>query len=128
MMHVKISKQNHMRFKANSYKTGLFAEWMARWVLRLHGFKIVQTRYVTGRYTGRAEIDIIARRGNLLIFVEVKCRPDITSGLDAITPAQIVRLRAAAETYMARMRYHGDARFDVMIVVGMRCHWIRGAI
>lgn len=117
-----------MRSSKSSYTTGLFAEWRARWLLRLHGFRILETRYITGRHTGRAEIDIIARRGNLMIFVEVKCRPTIDAAWGAITQTQIGRLRAAAYGYMARHRFQGDARFDVIIVSGGRCHWVRGAI
>jgi len=117
-----------MRSKIDTYKNGLAAEWRARMYLRLHGFRILKSRYITGRNTGRAEIDIIARRRNLMIFVEVKYRPNIMNAWGAITGAQSHRLRAAAENYIARRRFCGDARFDVMIVVGWKIHWIRGAI
>lgn len=117
-----------MRSNETSYQSGLVAEWRARWFLRLRGFRIVASRYVTGRHTGRAEIDIIARRGNLLIFVEVKNRPNIESAWGAIGPRQSARLRAAANTYLARSGHRGDARFDVIIVVGRKLHWIQGAI
>ena len=96
--------------------------------LRLHGFRIVKTRYITGRNTGRAEIDIIARRKKLMIFVEVKARPTVTVGIDAITARQNVRLRRAAETYIARTGWRGDARFDAIIVCGRRIFWMRGAL
>lgn len=128
MTRVIISKPNRMHFKTTSYKTGLLAEWRARWLLRFHGFRILETRYVTGRHTGRAEIDIIARRGNLMIFVEVKSRQTIDAAWAAITPHQARRLRAAAYGYIARNRFRGDARFDVIIVASGRCHWVRGAI
>ena len=49
----------------NTYRTGLFSEFLARMYLRCHGFRIVKSRYITGRNTGRAEIDIIAKRRNL---------------------------------------------------------------
>ena len=52
-----------------SYTKGLFAEFLARTYLRFHGFSIVKTRYITGSNTNRAEIDIIARRGKLLLFI-----------------------------------------------------------
>lgn len=112
----------------NTYKTGLFSEFLARMYLRCHGFRIVKSRHITGRNTGRAEIDIIARRQNLMIFVEVKCRPTISTGWDAITPSQSIRLRRAAENYIAKTAWRGDARFDVIIVCGWRIHWARGAI
>lgn len=112
----------------DTYKTGLFAEWYARMYLRLHGYKILRSRYITGRHTGRAEIDIIARRKNLIVFVEVKCRPNIAAGWDAINSHQVARLRRAAETYLVSSKWRGDARFDVMIVCGARIYWARGAI
>ena len=124
----RISKPNRMLSNRTSYRTGLLAEWRARWILRLHGFRILESRYVTGRHTGRAEIDIIARRANLMVFVEVKCRPTIDAAWTAITPTQIARLRSAAYGYMARHRFRGDARFDVIIICGRHSHWIRGAI
>ena len=112
----------------NSYQTGLFAEFLAKMYLRIHGFRIVRSRYITGRNTGRAEIDIIARRRNLMIFVEVKHRHDISTAWAAITPAQSVRLRRAAENFIARTDWRGDARFDAILVTGWRVHWARGAL
>ncbi|MCM1294130.1 MAG: YraN family protein [Muribaculaceae bacterium] len=112
----------------NTYQTGLFSEFLARMYLRCHGFKIVKSRYITGRNTGRAEIDIIARRRNLMIFVEVKCRPSLSGAWDAITATQSARLRRAAENYIAKSAWRVDARFDVIIVCGWRIKWARGAI
>ena len=117
-----------MRSDFNSYRAGLFAEFYARMYLRLHGYKILKSRYITGRHTGRAEIDIIARRGNTIVFVEVKRRPNIAAGWDAISTHQISRLRRAAETYLMATKWCGDARFDVIIVCGARIYWTRGAI
>lgn len=116
-----------MRSKT-SYQRGLIAEFLARNYLRMHGFHIVKSRYITGRNTHRAEIDIIARRGNLLVFVEVKKRRDLRAAFDAITAPQAVRLRRAAETYIARTGWGGDARFDVIAVCNMRIHWIKNVI
>jgi len=116
-----------MRSKT-SYESGMFAEFLARMYLRLRGFKIVKSRYITGRHTNRAEIDIIARRGNLLVFIEVKRRKSIEIGFSAITPIQACRLRRAAETYIAKTRWMGDARFDVIVVCGMKIHWVKNAI
>lgn len=112
----------------NTYKTGLFSEWLARMYLRLHGFSIVKSRYITGQHTGRAEIDIIAKKHNLMIFVEVKARPTLSQGWDAITPRQTLRLRRSAENYIAKNHWYGDSRFDVIIVCKLRVAWIRGAI
>ncbi len=128
VMHVKISRPNHMHFNMNSYESGLFAEFLAKMYLRVHGFRIVKSRYITGRNTGRAEIDIIARRRNLMIFVEVKRRPNMETAWNAITPGQSVRLRRAAENFITRTGWTGDARFDAILVCGLRIHWARGAL
>lgn len=112
----------------NSYRVGLFTELCARIYLRLHGFHILKKRYVTGRFTDRAEIDIIAKRHNLILFVEVKKRNNIESALDAITHAQIKRLHNAAETYLNQIRWTGNARFDVIVFTPYKMKWIQGAI
>lgn len=112
----------------DTYKAGLFSEFIARMYLRVHGFRILERRYVVGRNTGRAEIDIIARRKNLLIFVEVKYRPDLNTALGAVSAPQITRLRRSAELYLMQRRWDGDARFDIIAVMPYKIRWIRGAI
>lgn len=111
----------------NSYKIGIFSEIVACIYLMMHGFKILKRRYTTGRNTGRAEIDIIAKRGNLIAFIEVKHRATISAAWDAITNPQIRRLRAAAETYLIKKHWTGDARFDVIIIHGIHINWIKQA-
>lgn len=112
----------------NNYRAGIFAECITCIYLIFHGFRILRRRYVTGRNTGRAEIDIIARRKNLMIFIEVKHRHDVLTGLDAVTPAQSIRLRRAAETYIAQTKWMGDARFDIIVVTPRKIQWFRGVI
>jgi putative endonuclease len=112
----------------NSYTSGLFAEFLARWYLRFHGFSIVKSRYITGRGTNRAEIDIIAKRRNLLVFIEVKRRKSIQIAFDAITQAQALRLRRARDTFLMQNHWNGDARFDVITVVGWHVYHFQNAI
>lgn len=117
-----------MLSKQTTYRQGLRAEFIARMYLRLRGFRILHNRYITGRNTNRAEIDIIAKRGNLIVFVEVKSRPDIHSACEAVTPHQALRLRAAADTYLMRYGWTRDARFDVIAVCGWHVSWFKNAI
>ncbi len=112
----------------NTYSKGLLSEWYARCFLRLRGYKIIGTRYITGRKTGRAEIDIIAQKQDLIIFIEVKSHKTFTSAWASIPDSQVRRLRRSAETYLLRRRWHGGARFDVIFVRGFRIYWMRGAI
>ncbi len=111
----------------NTYYTGLFSEWRARMFLRFHGYRILKSRYITGRNTGRAEIDIIAQRKNTIVFVEVKYRPDLQTAWDAITRTQIRRLRDAANGYLLKKRWMGNARFDVIAVCGWKIYWAKNA-
>ncbi len=111
-----------------SYSRGLFAEFLARMYLRFHGYHIISSRYITGKHTNRAEIDIIAKYAKTMVFVEVKQRKSIECAWDAITHKQITRLRRAAETYISRTGWHGDARFDVIIICGWRIKHIKNAI
>lgn len=117
-----------MPSKRTTYRQGLRAEFIARIYLRLHGFRILHNRYITGRNTNRAEIDIIAKRGNLIVFIEVKSRPTVQTACEAITIPQARRLRAAADTYLIRRSWTGDARFDVIAVCGWHVTWFKNAI
>ena len=117
-----------MHSKKTSYQIGLYSEFLARMYLRFHGYKILKKRYVTGKKTNRAEIDIIANRKNTIAFIEVKARQNVSAAWDAITPTQSARLRRAAETYLINNHWNGDARFDVIVVCGHKIYWAKNAI
>lgn len=117
-----------MLFNKTSYTTGLYSEFLARMYLRLHGYHILKSRYITGKNTNRAEIDIIAKHKNTIVFVEVKARQNIPAAWDAITPTQSARLRRAAETYLINKHWMGNARFDVIVVCGHKIYWAKNAI
>ncbi len=113
-----------MLFKS-SYISGIFAETIVSLYLRLHFYKILKRRYKTGNYTGRAEIDIIAKRKNLIIFVEVKYRKNLDCALNAITENQKRRLIRAAETFLLQHYPNSDARFDLIAVCPPKIFWIK---
>jgi len=117
-----------MLFNKTSYTTGLYSEFLARMYLRLHGYRILKSRYITGKNTNRAEIDIIAQHKKTIVFIEVKCRKNISAAWEAITPIQSARLRRAAETYLINKHWTGDARFDVIVVCGHKIYWAKNAI
>ena len=111
-----------------SYQIGLYSEFLARMYLRFHGYRILKSRYVTGKNTNRAEIDIIARHKNTIVFVEVKARKTTDAAWDAISSQQSKRLRRAAETYLIQNHWNGYARFDVIVVCGHKIYWAKNAI
>ena len=117
-----------MLFKKTSYTVGLYSEFLARMYLRFHGYRILKSRYITGKNTNRAEIDIIAKHKDTIVFVEVKARQNIPAAWDAITPTQSARLRRAAETYLINKHWTGNARFDVIVVCGHKIYWAKKAI
>ena len=117
-----------MLFNKTSYTVGLYSEFLARMYLRFHGYRILKSRYITGKNTNRAEIDIIAKYKNTIVFVEVKSRKTVSAAWEAITPVQAARLRRAAETFLINKRWNGDARFDVIVVCGHKIYWAKNAI
>jgi putative endonuclease len=117
-----------MLFNKTSYTVGLYSEFLARMYLRFHGYRILKNRYITGKNTNRAEIDIIAQHKNTIVFVEVKCRKNVSAAWEAITTTQAARLRRAAETFLINKHWNGDARFDVIVVCGHKIYWAKNAI
>lgn len=98
-------------------KRGRRAEWLACLWLRLHGWRIIGHRL----RTRVGEVDIVARRGRLVIFVEVKARASQTNLDMAI---DIPRLkRVAAATNLLTSRFVGpddDCRIDVILITPWR--------
>jgi putative endonuclease len=101
-----------------AYRLGLRAETLAALFLRLKGFRILARRY----RAGSGEIDIIARRGATVIFVEVKARASREAALAALTPQGRRRIAAAARHWQAGRRDLGNAtlRFDMVLIVPFR--------
>jgi putative endonuclease len=106
---------------------GLAAERLAASYLVDHGLVVSQRNYRC-RY---GEIDIIARDGATLVFVEVRQRATDSFGgaAESITAAKRIRLVAAARHYLARLRKMPPCRFDAVLVQGQppRVEWIRNA-
>lgn len=101
-----------------AHRLGQWAEEAAVWYLRLKGWRILERRFVTGRGSGAGEVDIIARRGGLLAFIEVKARADREQAAQSILPRQQLRISKAAEAYLAK---HPElaglgVRFDAVLV------------
>ena len=81
-----------------SVKSGLMAEWLAIGFLLCKGY-----RPLARRYGGKGgEIDVIARRGRLIIFVEVKARAAMTEAQIAITPGKIRLMTRRIRDWQAR--------------------------
>jgi putative endonuclease len=103
--------------KRTSYSTGLLAETLCRWALRLKGYRILSSRYKSPL----GEIDIIALRGNAVAMIEVKARSE-REAVEAILPRQRQRLQRAALDFLARHPQFNthNLRFDMMLVAPRR--------
>ena len=103
--------------RQRAQRLGHFAEACAVWRLRLAGYAILARRYKTRL----GEIDIVARRGGVLAFVEVKARADFETGIFALRGPQFGRVARAASLFIAHHPRHAmcSLRFDAVIVSGL---------
>lgn len=108
-----------MSARPAALRRGRWAETLAVWHLRLRGWRIVARGFVTGRGSGAGEVDIIARRGAVLAFVEVKARADFDGAAAALRLAQQRRILRGAEAFLARRPDLArlTPRFDLILVV-----------
>ena len=94
---------------------GRRAERVAAWWLRLKGYRILAMRV----RTPLGEIDLVARRGRTLIFVEVKARDRLDIAQQALHPSARARIERATRLVMARFGRATDVavRIDAVLVV-----------
>jgi putative endonuclease len=95
--------------------TGKAGEEEAGIFLERHGYAIEQRNW----RCGRAEIDLIARKGDQLVFVEVKTRSNLSYGRPElfVDSRKAARIAAAAGAYMQQVAYEWIFRFDVIAVI-----------
>jgi len=103
-------------------RLGRWAELVCAISLGLRGWRILARGATLGRGTGAGEIDIVARKGALVAFIEVKARPTLDEAAGAIAPAQRERLVRAASAFVARRPELAQCglRFDAMLVAPWR--------
>jgi putative endonuclease len=95
-------------------RRGRGAETLACWYLRLKGWRILARR---ARVPG-GEVDIVARRGGTLAFVEVKARANGEAAAFALDRYRLRRVAVAAERLAPRyMRDGDDVRIDALFIV-----------
>ena len=105
--------------KRQTYQRGINSEkWAALW-LQLKGYKILERRYKTSV----GEIDLIASKNNVIVFVEVKARPTADLALESITHSMKKRISNTAQYYIGHHNVtDSDFRFDVIAVTPFRQH------
>ena len=103
--------------RKRAYQFGLDAEFWAETLLRLKGYSILERRYLAGG----GEVDLIVRRGNTLVFVEVKARQSLIEAAATIAPQKLERIAKAARSYLPRMRRQPQTiRCDAILIAPNR--------
>lgn len=108
--------QHRQRRGKRAYLSGLAAEEIVARAYMRHGCALVGRRL----RAGPGEIDLVFRRGELLVFVEVKSSASHARAAQALTPVQLNRLIGAAESFVqARPEFRCfDMRIDLATVDG----------
>jgi len=106
------------RDRRRAERAGRRAEGLAAFWLRLTGWRILARRW---RGPG-GEIDLIARRGRIIAFVEVKRRVDHAAAREAITANQRQRISRTAAAFLSGRPDLADCdtRFDVVTIARLR--------
>ena len=104
--------------RLKAFRRGHAAEYIAALYLLAKGYRIRAIRH----RTKLGEIDIIARRGDLVVCVEVKARRDADSAVFAVTGAAQRRIHAASALWLARQpdAHRLSLRYDIVAVLPWR--------
>ena len=95
-------------------RRGRLSERIAALWLLLKGYRIVALRY----RTHAGEIDIVAIKGDLAVFIEVKARGTERLAVDAVSVAAQARIRAASDVWLSRRpdAARFSQRYDIVAV------------
>ncbi len=101
-----------------AFNTGLSAESRAAALLMAKGYRILAKRF----RTPHGEIDLVAKRRNLVAFVEVKARATLDEAAFAVTPRQQARIINAAQAWLAAHPQYAEfeLRFDAILIAPRR--------
>lgn len=112
-------RQRNLRSPRTSHAKGKLAEASAEILLRTQGYSIVARRFKTSS----GEIDLVARRGARVAFIEVKLRKTIDEAADSVTRRLRGRVRHAAELWLQDHEddLTLDPAFDVVLMAPG--HW-----
>lgn len=104
--------------RRRAYRRGHRGEWLAALALTLKGYRILARRF----RTPLGEVDLIARRGDLVAIVEVKVRPTLREAMEAVGHEAQRRIDAAASLWLARRPDHArlSVRYDLVAVLPRR--------
>jgi putative endonuclease len=114
IMGIKIMGRKTIGKRQSAERLGRWAETLATMWLRLKGYRLLGKRL----RTSSGEIDLVMRRGSVLIFVEVKARTTMIDAQDALSPRGLARMRAASRQVMRNFDQNArlNHRFDALLI------------
>lgn len=110
----------------NKRKTGEIYEKVAAEYLSKKGYKILALNF----YARMGEIDIIAKDGSTIVFVEVKYRKNTAYGYpeEAVIPSKIHKIRLTADYFLVKNKIEDvNVRFDVIAILDNNIKHIKDA-
>ena len=122
-----MEKERQQPARQAAYRRGRRAEWIAGCWLRLKGYRLLARGY----RCPSGEIDLIARRGRVLAFIEVKQRDRLATAAAAISQRQRRRIIRAAQAFLqSHPQFAGlDLRFDAILFgrgqAALSAPWLR---
>lgn len=113
-----MSEKRRKAYRLKAYRKGHRAEWFAALALMLKGYRVVARRFKTPV----GEVDLIVRKRNLVVFVEVKARADERTALDAVPHHAKRRIESAGKWWLSQQKDEPRLswRFDVIAVIPRR--------
>lgn len=126
MQYTELPLLNKMDVRSFNYQKGKKGEKRAVNFLRLRLYEILEVNYTAAN----GEIDIIAKKGKTIVFVEVKYRLNTNNGYpaEAVNEAKIRKIRTTALCYIGSKNIKDmDFRFDVIEILDKHIEHIKNA-
>ncbi len=110
-----MSRYYRIRKPVNKMELGRRGEDIAETLLKNSGYRILKRNY----RVGHSDIDILAKNGEVLVFVEVRTKSGEDRGMpeDTLTAAKLKRMKNTATLYMGFNHYEGPARLDAVCII-----------
>ena len=105
----------------SSRSKGTLAEQKACAFLRARDFHIVEQNFYAKKL---GEIDIIATKGNIYHFVEVKSAKDYQTAIDNMTSSKLSKLKRSIDYYVQTKNINSAFCMDVIIVTEQEIEWL----
>ena len=111
-------------FRNSTIKGEQVEKIVSNWLIK-QGLFLVESRF----RIFEGEIDLIMREHDILVFIEVRYRKNgfYGSALESINHTKCQKIIKTAQYYLQQTGWMGECRFDVVVITGRHCEWIKDA-